>query len=588
MVALKRLRDGLVLRYKTIKDAIEDLFPEVGYECARKGLYRGRKEQKGYRGYAIIDEKLPSFKDHDEFEHDVNLDSKYNLSCFAKQHLPEGTIILDIKGHGISEVANIDIVDEDKSSKPVRSYRKNTHNAFEISVIHKTGEAGEVCHTTIICDGEVIVAPTETTPKTTTQKEGKPEQKPKVQDHGETYEINCKGREPIIVTKDFMRDFTKKYTINKLTINQMCIEFNLLRDEVHIIKTAFGLTKDSIPYIDDDIDEMTSDEMAEDTRIEKKRAFQRKLHEKKFEDIEREVKKLHNREWMLIETLEALKNIEPYRFDAYINSARSTPEQYPHVDSKTLVVPLADMHIGMFINNAFNKFNLDIATNRMSKLLDGVIRELQNDLYERVVILGLGDFVHGTIHDSIHKESEFGVTMQVAHTTELIAGFIRELYENTSASIEIGIVGGNHDRLHKDKNANSQDDSWHIVIREWLKSKFEFSKIKFHDEVSHNLVLIPMYGYNLAMHHGHERKTPKKIIESFINRGKPILEIHKGHFHNKKEESHGYTMEITHPSFCGIDAYAETNMYSGEPYVELRIYNNKGLVSTKKIKFDTK
>ena len=128
--------------------------------------------------------------------------------------------------------------------------------------------------------------------------EGKIERKPKYEKIDEVYHVYYGGDKVAKITEEELSRFKKLYcNRHGVTIEQLGLEFNMLRAEVFAIKSAFDVVKTSIPYTNMEIDSMSVEEIAEETRIHKKKAYFKRLDEIKVKDMEEELKKLHQKDY---------------------------------------------------------------------------------------------------------------------------------------------------------------------------------------------------------------------------------------------------------------------------------------------------
>lgn len=84
--------------------------------------------------------------------------------------------------------------------------------------------------------------------------DGQEEYTPTVEDYGDYYTVTSFKRS-IKVSKQTLREIKQLYCdVNPLTINQICRKLNIQRRDFYLIKTAFNITHDDVPYIDEDLD----------------------------------------------------------------------------------------------------------------------------------------------------------------------------------------------------------------------------------------------------------------------------------------------------------------------------------------------
>src|SRR5574344_1185362 len=227
--------------------------------------------------------------------------------------------------------------------------------------------------------------------------EGKTERKPKYEAYDDYYIIRYGNNKQIKITEEELSRFKKLYCgTHSLTMEEIGLEFNMLREEVYAIKTAFDIIKQSNPYTDREIDSMSVEEMAENTRINKKKAYLRRLNELKVKDMEDKKKKLHKKDYYMNKVIEAMKDVKVKDYENIIKSTSNL----------TYIVNLADLHVGAYFENDRNSYSLDEFRSRMKEYADFVYSEMTLFPPERIIVSNLGDSINGIINQSNRIEAE--------------------------------------------------------------------------------------------------------------------------------------------------------------------------------------
>ena len=71
------------------------------------------------------------------------------------------------------------------------------------------------------------------------------------------------------------------------------------------------------------------------------------------------------------------------------------------------ILQLSDIHYGLVVDNYWNKYNPDIAKNKISQLRDKVIQYCEFNDVSDLYITELGDAIAGRIHETIKYQSRF-------------------------------------------------------------------------------------------------------------------------------------------------------------------------------------
>jgi len=243
----------------------------------------------------------------------------------------------------------------------------------------------------------------------------------------------------------------------------------------------------------------------------------------------------------LKEYLQALPEVDPPKIST---APKSSSEE-------ELVLCLGDIHAGEKVEaeevNGINEYNFDILNFRLKYLADSVVDISMNKLsgytFKKLHILGLGDWITGTIHQELVEHGEGTVVECVMNLAYVIAQMIREL-ATIFEEIEFVGVFGNHGRLHKKPRFKGRYANWDYVCYQTLSMLLANQRnVKFKIPKSF-WVLHEINGQNFLILHGDNIKSSLGIPWYGINRTvanlKELLEaknqrfryIILGHFHN--------------------------------------------------------
>lgn len=118
----------------------------------------------------------------------------------------------------------------------------------------------------------------------------------------------------------------------------------------------------------------------------------------------------------------------------------------------SLIVPIADLHIGQCFQSAFGVYNSDIAKEKLGIYLHKIIEIGKTHNAKTIHCCCLGDQISGNIHKSITVTNRENVIEQVKMASELIASFCYELCQNFN-TVYFYSVNGNHSRIDKKDDA---------------------------------------------------------------------------------------------------------------------------------------
>ncbi len=396
--------------------------------------------------------------------------------------------------------------------------------------------------------------------------EGEEEPKPQYEEVENGYRIyyGKQRRHNVFITFNDLEEALNLYCIAHLTLNQVSLKMNLTRREFYAIKTAFDITKDSMPFTPKQIDFYTAEELAEKYRIKKKQYALTKIEQNKNKDIENRIKQMDTVDYWHKEICNRVNQIqaEPYQ----ITKRRKNNEEL-------FVAYNADVHAGLEVDNYFNKYNIEIMHERFKKLAEGIIDNVEN---KTIYIADLGDTVHGIIHGSVQKYSTWvnnAVTEVIRGYESLFLTLIQQGYE-----VHFTKVNGSHESIEKSKQERTEEESFGNFIYDMLEWKYgKFKNLHFIPKLKGlNASIIPIFDYSTLLIHGDNNSLNKLKDADRLFKEHNVKEINAAHFHHRKvEDFNEMTVHYNEP-FCGTDQYAGNKLMSSGFGTRLVQYTPEG------------
>jgi len=122
-----------------------------------------------------------------------------------------------------------------------------------------------------------------------------------------------------------------------------------------------------------------------------------------------------------------------------------------------MIVSLSDLHIGALVDNKVNKYNFEIAKNRLSKYLNRLISEIKINGITDVYVMNTGDTIeHSSMRFGQGAGIEFTYSEQIVRASDIIQKFLMALSEHVN--VTYAGIAGNHDRVDGDKNKSLDGD----------------------------------------------------------------------------------------------------------------------------------
>lgn len=401
--------------------------------------------------------------------------------------------------------------------------------------------------------------------------ESKEEKRLKVVEHEEYY-IVYSGERQLKVSKEKVKEIKKAYCIDGLQVSSLCRKLNIPRRDFMLIKYAFNIVHDDVPYLDDEIENEDLDKLVDLTLEQKKNKYFLKLEEKEIANIKKEIQEYRSKDYLYNKIVDKINgiSIQPNNYKIHINHS---PKK------RAALLDIADMHLGIVCDNYFNKYNSTIAKDRAESLTKEVIKYCAELGVSELHVSNLGDNIAGIIHESIVKESELTVDDQVDLAVKILGKMLMEFSTcGVFDKIIYSSVTGNHGRIISKKDACLEKENFEFFIS-WgiglaLKDRPKYSNIiletNFLDE---SIIYKEIEGVKIYENHGHLDKFVKMASDMAMMFNKSD-EIHTAHYHhNKSEEFHSCEVFMSR-SFAGTDTYAKNGRNTSKAGQRLYIYSD--------------
>lgn len=316
----------------------------------------------------------------------------------------------------------------------------------------------------------------------------------------------------------------------------------------HLRKTAYGM-KEYDDYIKSKTKEMISKEEYEklldkELEIKKERV---KLQDMRTQ-LNRQVRELARKE-NLVEILE--KELDKFPSQMinmnYVNHNAS---------NKQGIAMISDIHYGMTVDSFLNKYNPDIAKERMSYLTDKIIEYSKLNNLDIMNVCLLGDMISGEQYLSVRLENRENLINQIINVSELLSEAIYKISLNVPF-VTISIADGNHERVYN-KKENLNKDNYTELIRKFLELRLkDVPNITFLENIyDSNIISFECCGNTVVGLHGDKCKKDKVSYEMSNMLNKKIDIILMGHFHQIAQDISYETIIYRNGSFIGTDEYA--------------------------------
>lgn len=249
-----------------------------------------------------------------------------------------------------------------------------------------------------------------------------------------------------------------------------------------------------------------------------------------------------------------------------------------HMPSKKQgIAMISDVHYGMVVDNFLNKYNPDIAQERMNYLTDKIIEYSKLNNLDVMNVCLLGDMISGEQYLSVRLENRENLINQIINVSELLSEAIYKISLNVPF-VAVSIADGNHERVYN-KKENLNKDNYTELIRKFLELKLkDVSNITFTENVyDNNIISFECCGNTVVGLHGDKCKKDKVSYEMYNMLNKKIDIILMGHFHQISQDICYETIVYRNGSFIGTDEYARNLNLNTYPTQKLLIVSELGV-----------
>ncbi|MDY7043667.1 hypothetical protein RVS70_05550 [Virgibacillus sp. M23] len=337
-------------------------------------------------------------------------------------------------------------------------------------------------------------------------------------------------------------------------------------------------------------------DMVTDSKIEsyQKLVGESYWHKRETQNYLREIRKgkrdIVDSGLFISEIKESIQNVlSDIRWEEIMNHVFSPIDN--HTNTRLIAV-ISDWHIGALVDVEGNKYNLEIAKERINQYVDSILKLAYERKVYRIDVVYMGDILeHAYMRDSQAYHAEFPVSKQMTVGGRLIIEMLAKLATKNFYVVYRGFAG-NHDRMNKDKNGNIDGDTGMVVVNEMIQVFVETSNkenLVYEETHPYSAKLLDVNGKNIKFVHGDlEKKADTKKIADHGSRDKLHYDaIVYGHFHHFACIEVGINrFEIRCGSTKGSDDYSEKLGLGSAPSQLAIAVSEKGNIEAIRIGLD--
>lgn len=247
-------------------------------------------------------------------------------------------------------------------------------------------------------------------------------------------------------------------------------------------------------------------------------------------------------------------------------------------EDKEAVMLISDLHLGVKVDAFYNKYDLEIAKQRVQKYVDYTINYCRLNRVRRLNVLNLGDLISGHIHVTGRIEQEINLIEQITNACEIMANTLNQLQE-AAPEVLYRSVTDNHSRAIPSYKDNIEAENFNKIIDFYLEARLKDSDIEFtHDNLDDEVGMFELLsGKKILFVHGHH-DAYNQISQNWFGATKQYIDyIVLGHYHNSKVKTFQGTKVIVNGSIVGTESYAYSKRLFGDPEQSLLLFDGDTL-----------
>lgn len=283
------------------------------------------------------------------------------------------------------------------------------------------------------------------------------------------------------------------------------------------------------------------------------------LQKIKLEKIKLSDERIQNNAYLRsISREETLKEIA-LEVASKMSNTKILPVYEPHYFEDSYyegILCLSDWHYGIEIENYLNKFNPEIARQRISKLITSVMDKCRTFNINKLTVVNLGDLISGRIHSQIRIQNRIDVITQTMEVCEILSEALTQL--SSVAQIDFYSVIDNHSRVEPNKKESLNIESFARIINWYLASRLQNAQnIRIIDnEIGDDIATFNVLGHTFMGVHGDKDKQSNindRLSTMFAVTPTVILSAHMHHF---SADEQNRCVIVSNGTLMGTDEYS--------------------------------
>lgn len=244
------------------------------------------------------------------------------------------------------------------------------------------------------------------------------------------------------------------------------------------------------------------------------------------------------------------------------------------ISDTDMIIPFFDVHVGIEIDNFWNKYNEEILRDRINNYYDKIIEIKKRHNCESAYVV-LSELLSGIIHPTLRIENNKDLIEQFLIVTEYISNCLARMSYDFK-NIYVYVAPGNHCRINPKKEQDLAHENMDNLVLPFLRAKLQnYNNIKCYDNlVEQSTAIFNVRNYTVAAIHG-DKDEPRKVVSNLWNMYHANFDIVLlGHRHTNGYLTDNGVKVIQSGCFSGMDNYSIDIRKSGTPEQTVCVISN--------------
>lgn len=247
--------------------------------------------------------------------------------------------------------------------------------------------------------------------------------------------------------------------------------------------------------------------------------------------------------------------------------------------SRDLVIGMGDFHYGAnftvrgLFGEEINEYSTSVFERRMNELAERICEIVKRETPYMITIMIVGDMLDGMLRNSQLMRLECGVVDSAIWLSEFLCQWLNDLANKTRTPVRVYAVRGNHGEIRPlgSKAGAFPEENMERIVMHFLYERFgNHPSVMVMDSDCPNVRMVDVCGYQVMLTHGQGVNIESMAKDSVNLYHKPIDMFMVGHLHKGQTFVSGImngtnVMVERVPSLCGVDPYAQSLGYGGQP-----------------------